>query len=219
MFAILTAWILSYTRNAWVGGFAGLITLGLLKGKRMVIWVGLATIFVVVLMSILQPTFGQRIKSIFDPTYYSNNQRINMAKISIEMFREAPFLGVGEGNYPRASEPFREKYSVTSKSHPHNNLLAQLAGKGLLGLGAYIYMWYIIYKECWLTWRYARDDLSRAISAGGLAALIGFNVAGLFEGNFGDSEVAMMMWLMVGLCMWARGGVSRISHAPLSKPV
>lgn len=62
------------------------------------------------------------------------------------------------------------------------------------------------FKESWSAWRNAADDLSRALAAGGIAALVAFHVAGMFEGNFGHSEVAMMMWLIVGYAMLVRDG-------------
>jgi O-antigen ligase len=81
-----------------------------------------------------------------------------------------------------------------------------VAEKGVVGLIAFIYLWYVYFRESWSAWKMAADDLSRALVAGGIAALIGFHVAGLFEGNFGHSELAMIMWLMVGLVMWAKVG-------------
>ena len=39
----------------------------------------------------------------------------------------------------------------------------------------------------------------RAIIIGGLGAIFGFHIAGMFEGNFGDAEVATMVWFTMGL--------------------
>lgn len=216
---ILTAWVLSYVRNAWVGMFAGLLVLGLMRGKRTVITIGCAVTFVVLFMSILQPSFLARVKSIVNPAVFSNLERINMGKVTFEIFKNAPFLGVGVGNYSQASEPYRSKYNVISKSHPHSNILTQIAEKGALGLCVFVYMWYVFFKQSWRAWRNTADDLSRAVVAGGIAALIGFHVAGLFESNFGDSEVAMMMWLMVGFVMSVRVRFSdRFADPVLNRP-
>ncbi len=214
--AILTALVLSYTRSAWLGGLAGLVVLGLMRGKEAMIGIGISLGVVLLIMSGLEPAFSQRVKSISDPNFSSNRDRINMAKVTYEMFKDNPILGVGSGNYGRASEVYRQKYGLETKSHPHNNLLAQLAQKGLLGLGAFIYIWYLFFKEAWIAWRNSETDLLKAIAAGGFAALIGFHIAGMFEANFGDSEVAMMMWLLVGLVMLVQrrdGGEPKIASA------
>lgn len=201
---ILAAWMLTYTRNAWVGGLTGAMVLALMKGKRAVMGIGFAVIILTTLVSILEPAFISRIKSIVDPTKFSNLERINMWRASLEMAKESPILGVGPGNYTEASGPYREKYGVVSTSSPHNNYFLQLTEKGVLGLGVFIYLWFVFFKEIWHAWRNATDDLSKALAAGSMAALVGFHVAGFFEGNFGHSEVVMIMWLIVGLGMWVR---------------
>ena len=201
---IFTALAFSYTRSAWLGGALGLITLGFMKGRRTAMGIGVAAVLVVSLIALLQPAYWDRIKSIADPSHPGNRPRIQMARVTFHMFKEDPLFGVGAGNYGKGSELFRRQYGVSNKSHPHNNLYSQIAEKGLLGLGVFICIWWIFFKEAWLARRYAVDDLSRALSSGSLVALIGFHVAGMFESNFGDSEVAMMMWLMVGFAMWAR---------------
>ncbi len=201
---IFAAWVLSYTRNAWVGGLTGAMVLALMKGKKAVIGIGFAVIILMTLVSILEPAILHRITSIGDLTKFSNLERINMWKASLEMAKEAPILGVGPGNYTEASGPYREKYGVISKSSPHNNLFLQLTEKGLLGLGVFVYLWFVFFKEIWQAWRNATDDLSKGLAAGSMAALVGFHVAGFFEGNFGHSEIVMIMWLIVGFGMWVR---------------
>jgi O-antigen ligase len=198
---ILIALVLSYERNAWLGGFAGLLSLGMMKGKRAFIGIGIAVPLVALLVSVLEPENSWRLKSIGNPAYISNRQRIEMAEVTFETFKANPLLGVGGSNYGQASEPYRQKYGVISKSHPHNNLFSQTAEKGLLGLVAFLYLWYVFFKKSWFAWRNTTDALSQALAAGGVASLIGFHVAGMFEANFGDSEVAMMMWLIVGFVM------------------
>jgi hypothetical protein len=215
---ILIALILSNTRNAWVGELVGLLALGLMKGKRFFIGIGIAVIFVILLMSTLEPSFYSRVKSIGDTELHANRERFDMAKVTFEMFKVRPLLGVGGGNYGQASEPYRQKFGVISKSHPQNNLLSQTAEKGLLGLAAFLYIWYVFFKESWFAWKNTTDAFSQALAAGGIAALIGFHVAGMFEANFGDSEVAMMMWLMVGFVMWVLLEANTISSSRLSYP-
>ena len=39
----------------------------------------------------------------------------------------------------------------------------------------------------------------RAVAAGSLAAAVALFVAGLFEYNFGDSEVQMLLWIVMAL--------------------
>ncbi|MDP6386838.1 MAG: hypothetical protein QGI93_11650, partial [Planctomycetota bacterium] len=83
----------------------------------------------------------------------------------------------------------------------HNNAIQIAADLGLLGLG----FWLAI----WITWfvrvarSYARvgegDHASRTVIAGCLAAMVAFQVMGLFEYNMGDSEVAFLSLFVFAL--------------------
>jgi hypothetical protein len=46
----------------------------------------------------------------------------------------------------------------------------------------------------------SRDKLRQGLCFGALAGFMGFNFAGLFEYNFGDSEVQLLFLFIVG-CM------------------
>jgi hypothetical protein len=45
------------------------------------------------------------------------------------------------------------------------------------------------------------DWLLGSLSLGALASYAGFHIMGLFEWNFGDHEIAVLLWLTVGLSL------------------
>ena len=47
--------------------------------------------------------------------------------------------------------------------------------------------------------RSQNEKFMESITIGGVGAVAGFHVAGMFENNFGDAEVATMMWFIMGL--------------------
>ena len=200
---ILVSIPLTYLRNVWLGGMFGLALVIGFKGKKILIVFLMGIVLVFSSLAALEPGFRDRLKSLVDPEFPSNIERIGMWKVSLDMFGENPILGVGPGNYTLSSGPYRMKYKVIGKSHPHNNLLSQLTEKGMLGLGVYLWLWVVFYKETWKAWKKAQSEKIRAVLVGGMGALAAFHVGGMFEGNFGDSEVAMMMWLIVGFSLWA----------------
>ena len=200
---ILVSIPLSYLRNAWLGSLFGLgLVLGF-KGKKVLILFLTVVVLVFSSLAMIEPGFRDRLKSLIDPEFSSNLDRIGMWKVSMDMLVENPILGVGPGNYPVSSEPYRMKYNVKGKSHPHNNLLSQMTDKGLLGLGVYLWLWVVFYTETWKAWKKSQSEKIRGVLVAGMGALAAFHVGGMFEGNFGDSEVAMMMWLIVGFSLWA----------------
>jgi putative inorganic carbon (HCO3(-)) transporter len=197
--------VTSYTRSAWIGFLTGGSGIGLMRGIR----TGLALLAVIVLFMmiavILQSSLGQRIQSIPDiRSTGSNEERIRIWGATLEMIRDHPIFGVGGGGYRTALEAYRERWNLRSRSHAHNNFLQQAATHGLFGLAAFAAIWVVILKTAWQAARGGLPAPYQGWLAGSAMAVVAFLVAGLFEANFGDSEVAMMMWFMVGLVMWVR---------------
>jgi hypothetical protein len=54
------------------------------------------------------------------------------------------------------------------------------------------------------------DWLLGSVTIGAFAAYVGFHVNGLFEWNFGDHEIAVLLWFTVGLALSA----ARLHAAP-----
>jgi O-antigen ligase len=88
-----------------------------------------------------------------------------------------------------------------TRSHSHNNLLQVTVERGVFGLLIFLWLWYLIVKKGLCTLFRLRQPGGRhfALVLGCLAGAIGFFVDGMFQNNFGDTEVAILFWLMVGL--------------------
>ena len=85
--------------------------------------------------------------------------------------------------------------------HAHNNVLQITLEDGYLGLAAYLW-WMGAFG--WLSWRAWRrnaraDPAAAALSIAVFSTFIGFQVAGLVEYNFGDTEVLEIFFVMMGL--------------------
>ena len=158
----------------------------------------------------LQSPFLNRFKSIFNIS--TNIERFYIWKSTIDMIIEHP-LGVGMDNYSKAINNYRGKYShkfsAGSDAHAHNTILTQAAEHGIIGLAVFLWIWIIFFKEgikIYLNLRSQKPEarsqnekFMESITIGGVGAVAGFHVAGMFENNFGDAEVATMMWFIMGL--------------------
>jgi O-antigen ligase len=85
----------------------------------------------------------------------------------------------------------------------HNNFIMFGATLGIPGLLVMLALFLKIFLvEIRILRLIPGDDwLLRGTVLGSLAAFIGFQVNGLFEWNFGDSEISMLLWLTVGLAL------------------
>ncbi len=198
----------SFTRSAWLGFGVGLALVTRLCGRRLFWRAGAAMAVAVLILVAVSPGVRTRVTSIANvSTDWSNTERLRMWQTALEIAREHPLLGVGDGGFRAAMEPYRGAVGALSHSHPHDEFLAQLTTKGVLGLAAYLYIWVAFFRAVLPAVALAAG-FERGLLIGGAGALAGFQVAGLFESNFGDSEVAMLMWFVVGMALWAERRVT-----------
>jgi O-antigen ligase len=94
--------------------------------------------------------------------------------------------------------------------HLHNSFLQLAAERGLPSLAAYLAMLAGAAAVAWRRYvREGRDSGPRAdLYVGMLLALLALNLAGLFENNWGDTEVQRpaLLLLVLPFCLAAGGG-------------
>ena len=86
--------------------------------------------------------------------------------------------------------------------HMHSTPLQLALERGIPALIAWL-VWLAIYVR--MLWRYfrdgSRDSFDRGILLGALGGTIGLFTSGLVHYNWGDSEVVMIFYLIMGLCL------------------
>jgi O-antigen ligase len=192
----LVALALTYVRNAWVGLGAALAVLVLLSRR----WVLLVVAAAALILALVFPSPMQgKIVSMFDPASPSVSERLYFWKAGGRMVREAPLLGLGPGavkiEYSSYKDPAARRQGT---SHLHSNVVQIAAERGLLGLVAWCAIWLAFLVRATRIYLGLPPGRSRhrALVAGSIAAVVGFLVAGLFEYNFGDSEVIGLVWVV-----------------------
>lgn len=193
--------VATYTRGAWVGFGAGV--LALLPTSRRGRWVLLGGLLVLALAALAgPPQLRQRVLTIGDLDDPTAKERIYMWRSGLAMWREHPWLGTGPGGVKRDYHSYALPEAIKKRtSHVHNTPLQILVERGVVGLAAWLWIWGAFFVEgSGLLRRLPeRDARARALVAGSLAAITGFLVGGLFEYNFGDSEVVMVAWAVLAL--------------------
>ncbi len=193
---IAVALLLSYTRNAWVGLAAGLVLIAAVwRPKALYAY----PVIAVLLLVLLPRPVVDRFVSIFDLSQPSNYDRLCMVVSGTQMVRDRPALGVGLGMVKRRYPLYRAEDAPRWRvPHLHSNPVQIAAERGLLGLAAYLA---IVATAVVRAWRMLRrcTGADFAALAGSLLAVIGVTVAGLFEYNWGDTEV----WMVTLACLAA----------------
>jgi O-antigen ligase len=198
------ALLVSRTRNAWVGALAGLVVIALLRAPR-ALWLlaGLA-----VALLVLRPAAVIDRLTVTDA---SSVDRYYQWQAGIDMIRDRPVFGQGPGmilrTYPRYRWP--EAPNVNAP-HLHDNALQIAAERGLLCLAAWLWWMAVLLADAWRESALLlekRPPRGMAwVAAAALAALVALMLAGLFEYNFGDSEVLMFLLVVSALPYALRRG-------------
>ena len=202
---ILTALLTTLSRNAWVGLAVGMVVVAVASKSRKA---GLCLALVMVLAIFMAPhSISQRVKSIVNLQDETAVERIYMWKSGIKMFMDKSILGFGPGeikdNY---AHYVNSKATQKSLAHLHNNLVHLAAERGIFALGAWVWAWFgyfVLVIQRILDTRDAPFG-TRFRMVGGLAVAAGFLSAGMFEYNFGDSEVVMLMFMAIALPFMGR---------------
>jgi O-antigen ligase len=80
---------------------------------------------------------------------YSRADRTNSALVGLRMALANPVLGVGISNYSRHYDHFNRdpRFITKIKSIPNNVFVEVLAETGILGLGLFLYLLYLLFRK------------------------------------------------------------------------
>ncbi len=190
------ALMLTLTRSAWVGMFVGTaVLIWLYKPKVLVLLPFLLGLFIIAAPAQIR----RRAVSIFDLNNATNHQRIEYIRGGMKVVRNYPLFGTGPNMVN--IEIKRDKYGLSEEAKPlavhlHNNLIQIAAERGIPALLAWL-SFFLLTAGALIKRLKIEDPESRPLTAAALAALFAFFAAGLFEYNFGDSEVAALFLYVI----------------------
>jgi len=209
LLAINAALVGSYTRSAWVGLAVALVLLILVRAPKWLLALPVAAL----LFALLAPApVLDRALSIADLNDPSNRDRLAMVRSGAAMIADRPLVGVG----PEMVDVLYPRYRVESAvrdevPHLHDSFLQIAAERGLPALAAFLAILGISLAGAWRRLRREGGcDGPRAdLHLGALLAVVAFSVAGLFEHNWGDTEVQRLALFALALPFVAGNGEGR----------
>jgi O-antigen ligase len=215
LLAINAALLGSLTRSAWVGLAVGLLLLVTLRAPRALAALPVAAVVFVLLAPV---PLLHRVLSTADLSDPSNYDRLAMASAGAAMIAEHPLTGQGpdlvEERYPIYRPPSAVRYWVP---HLHDNLLQLGAERGLGAVAVFLALMAVPLVAAVRLYRAegGRHGPRCDLLLGAVAALVAFNVAGLFEYNWGDTEVQRLALFVMALpfCLGATSTSRRPSRA------
>lgn len=195
VFIVGTAIAVSNTRSVWLAAATGFAFVAFALPRRLLARVLIPMIVVGLALS---PIIYRRVSTSFDKTLSTNYSRAAYRTVGIEMIKDHPIFGVGP---ERIDDEFPKYYNgpdLGFYGHLHNNFIQIAAERGLICLVAFLWFFLELYRSLLRQLKNTDED-AQWVSLGALAALTGFMVAGLYEFNFGDSEVLVLLLFLVSV--------------------
>lgn len=197
---MVCALLFSLTRGVWIAYAIVLFMLGFVRGRKTL--GGVAIVVIILSLFLLNAEEGvqERLGSIAKPA--ANSGRSFIWQANLDMARERPLLGWGYGNYKHFRTPYYQRYpGADRKAHAHNNFLQVWVESGLLGLSAFLALFWVMLRRGWQVYRRLSLEPYKSLAFGGFLGLIGFLIGGMTQYNFGDGEVVIVLWATVGLLL------------------
>lgn len=191
----LIAIVLTMTRSAWIGVVvAAAVVVFLVKPKAL----ALLPLLLGLALLVSPKSVQKRALSIFSLTNVWNVERVEYLKAGVQIIGEHPLFGTGPDTVEVVFQQPRYRLSEVAKKnvHLHNNLIQIGAERGIPALVAWLV--FIVWAAATLIKEIKRKEaVTWSLAAAGLAALLASFTAGLFEYNFGDSEVKSLLLYLI----------------------
>ena len=204
--ALVAALAATLTRNVWIGACAGIGLLFLIRDFRLI---ALVPVLAALFLALAPPQLTERFYSSFrvrtlrhdsaatEASVLSNRDRLAMIRSGLKIIKDDPLTGVGPDMVVRVYPQYRDPEAVQQlNSHLHNVPLQIAAERGIPAL--IIWLWFITTMlRDFFKARHTTHVPSIVTAA--LACTVAMLAAGMFEYNFGDSEVLMLFLVLVTL--------------------
>lgn len=186
--------ILTFTRSAWLGVLVAIATiLSLLRPKLLIVVIPL--LIAIILLSPMN--VKKRFLSIFDPSDETNKDRIHMGIAGLRIISKYPFFGSGPDTIRLIYSKYKPADAVRNNPHLHNNILQIFAERGVFALLSWLWFIYLALKKNFEVFRKSENKFFKYSALGAIGGITGLFISGLFEYNFGDSEIKMFFLYLI----------------------
>jgi O-antigen ligase len=197
--ALGVAVAVTFTRGAAIGACAAVALLFALKDFRLF---AILPILAAIFIAIAPGPIAKRYQSMFNMNDPTVRDRYTMLRIGERMIRSHPLTGVGPNMVQRLYLDYTGSDSLVGPDgvthinpHLHNDFLQVAAERGLPAFALWLWFFVALLRDVWRRFNTGQRELA-ATAMATIAALL---TAGLFEYNFGDSEVLMLFLTIVTL--------------------
>jgi putative inorganic carbon (hco3(-)) transporter len=200
---------ITFSRGSGLGLFFSVLFLGIIRRHKVILIALVATLLIFPLVMPQNIKNWAKIANYNPLVFLLNKDRISMYMNATNMISQHPFIGVGVNTYSKNYGKYKtqewENYAHTQDTAYAQNNFFQMAGEmGLIGLGMFFWLLWLLFKELLLYYKKIPDKYLKIVSLSLVGCFIAFLVNGLTESSLYYSRVAVMFWFFVGISLSLR---------------
>ena len=204
--AFVFALILTVTRASWIAALISALVILLFSSSRKTILVGGAVVLPLIIAGIFVLK-QQRSINFLDRGDQSTTWRETVWREGFNLLISKPrhlLVGVGMDSIKaHRTEWGLFDHGRLPPGHMHSNLLQLGLERGVPAMLCWLLLLGVYARTLWRSWRTGSLNhwIVRGVVLGALGGLCGFFVSGLVHYNWGDSEVVMIFYFIMGLTL------------------
>jgi len=222
LIVLLSCLCWTYSRSSWIGCMVIFFVMTLLDRRKVFLAGALLLLIILVFLPSLKHvrhlhlitddnvTSVQKGSLMISALKQGGSGRISFWKNAVSIIRTSPICGTGFNTYTRVIKRNPDKNTWW---YAHNCYLQLTAETGLLGLGCFLWMLFVLLRHGLSYCRQISDPWPLTYLQGTVAGLIGYLVQSFFDNTFYTSQLGLLMWILMGLLV----AVTRINIHPREK--
>lgn len=191
--------ILTYVRSAYLAATATILSIGLLKQRKIMIPI----ILLIAIIILISPSIYHKIQNRFDfNNYYAFSDRDVLFEKAVQQAQKLNFFGNGINSFKKLVDVGNDP-SLHAKTIDdwHSLYFGPLLDGGPLLLLAILGVLFSQLRFSFALFRKSRDQEQKSYQLGILFVLLSIFIIGFFSNVTKDPIIAMLCWLLFGLSM------------------
>jgi len=200
---------ITFSRGSGLGLFFSVLFLALMRRHKVILSLLLAALLIFPFVMPKNIKNWAKMANYNPIVFLLNQDRISMYMNATNMISQHPVIGVGVNTYAKNYGHYKTKkaeaYAHTlDTAYAQNNFFQMTGEMGLIGLGFFLWMLWLLFRELLRYYRKSKDTYLQIVALSLVACFIAFLINGLTESSLYYSRVAAMFWFFVGISLSLR---------------
>lgn len=199
--------VLTFTRGAWISFICAVLALGFIRSKKAVAII----LLVIMALALFMPSIALRFSDLSGTTYDGTDSlrwRLNLWGQTFNYFLSRPIFGYGLGSFYALSSAASSEYAPA-----HNDYLRLALEVGIVGLGAYLFLLYLLTRDAFRLYKRLNPAYSRTIALGFFSLCVAYILIGMADNLMRSTVVQLYFWAFAAI-MFNAGRMEAVTTRP-----